>query len=187
MDIAHVEVSSRLAAEVLVSGSVHTHVARMTHLGSGFLHSGRPATSGRENASRCGKEAKRRTQLGKKPRLSSAPAGRLRRGVESLGSASTHRRSASPESDMTSEAAHFCRATRGHTSGLFVMPSAWVDRPQRAASMEQLCQASQQVQDGFGKASCRCRCWGWSSRLRLSQVQVRTLSSGSTWPEWGLR
>ena len=27
---------------------------------------------------------------------------------------------------------------------------------------------------------------GWSSRLRLSQEHVRTLSSGSTWPEWGL-
>ena len=75
---------SRLAAEVLVSGSVHTHVARMTYLGSGFQHSGRLATSGR-NASRCGKEAKRRTQLGTQPRLSSAPAVRLRRGVESLG------------------------------------------------------------------------------------------------------
>ena len=113
---------SRLAAEVLVSGSVHTHVARMTYLGSGFQHSGRLATSGR-NASRCGKEAKRRTQLGTQPRLSSAPAVRLRRGVES-----THRRSASPRAIcslrlFTSVGRHVV------THRLIVMPSAWVDRP----------------------------------------------------------
>ena len=84
MDVAPCGVWSRLVAEVLVSGSVHTHVARMMYLGSGFQHSGRLATSG-SNASRCGKEAKRRTQLGTQPRLSSAPAVRLRRGVESLG------------------------------------------------------------------------------------------------------
>ena len=68
-----------------------------------------------ENVSRCGEEAKRRTQLGKKPRMSSVPAGRLRWAWRAW--VRKHpSKECFVESDMTSEAAHSCWATRGHTS-----------------------------------------------------------------------
>ena len=79
-----------------------------------------------ENASRCGKEAKRRTQLGTQPRQ--RPSGLASAGRGELGSASTHRRSASPRAIcslrlLTSVGRHVV------THRLIVMPSAWIDRP----------------------------------------------------------
>ena len=57
----------------------------------------------------------RRTQLGKKPRMSSVPAGRLRWAWRAW--VRKHpSKECFVESDMTFEAAHSCWATRGHTS-----------------------------------------------------------------------
>ena len=68
-----------------------------------------------ENASRCGEEAKRRTQLGKKTKDEQRPSGQASAGVESLGPKHTSKKCFA-ECDMISEAARFCRATRGHSS-----------------------------------------------------------------------
>ena len=116
-----------------------THVARMTHWGSGSSDSGLPdntavkgccATSGR-NPSRCG-EAKRRTQLVSKTKDEQRPSGQASAAWRAWVRMHTSKKCFA-ESDTTFEAAQSCRPT--------VMPSAWVVRPQRAASMEQLCQA----------------------------------------------
>ena len=57
----------------------------------------------------------RRTQLGKKPKMSNVPAGRLRWAWRAWVRKHTSKECFA-ESDMISEAAHSCRATRGHTS-----------------------------------------------------------------------
>ena len=76
--------STRLAAEVLVSGSVQTCVALLAHWAVAFpAIQDDPTTQRRrfaaqraaENASRCGEEAKRRTQLDKKTEDEQRPSG----------------------------------------------------------------------------------------------------------------
>ena len=68
-----------------------------------------------EIASRCGEEAKRRTQLGKNTKDEQRPSGQASAGVECLGPKHTSKKGFA-ECDMISEAARFCRATRGHSS-----------------------------------------------------------------------
>ena len=99
-----------------------THVARMTHWGSGSSDSGLPdntavkgccATSGR-NPSRCG-EAKRRTQLVSKTKDEQRPSGQASAAWRAWVRMHTSKKCFA-ESDTTFEAAQSCRAARGHTS-----------------------------------------------------------------------
>ena len=184
-------VSTRLAAEVWVA-ALSTHVAWMTHWGSGSSDPGRPdntavkgccATCGR-NASRCGRRRSAGPSLARKPRLSSAPAGRLRRAWRAWVRMHTSKKCFA-ESDMTSEAAQSCRATRGHTSAYRVAER--LGRPATESGKHGTTLPSKLTGPGWlWQGLLQVPLLGWSSRLRLSQEQVWTLSSGSTWPGRGL-
>ena len=90
-------VSSRHARK-FGAAAQSTWVARMAHWGSGSSVSGRPDNTAVQRAAELQAGVGRRSagpSLSRKPRMSSAPAGRHWRRGE-LGSACTHRRSASP-------------------------------------------------------------------------------------------
>ena len=112
IDVAHVEARHASLRRFLVSGSVHTHthVARMTHFGAQWLFSSNTGlpdnTAVRGCCAACGRKRKpvwggggaQDPSFARKPRLSSASSVQASAGRGELGSASTHRRSASPRS-----------------------------------------------------------------------------------------